>query len=74
MKGVVKFKWEGDAEHEAGFAIYETGISTYSLWFPDFRSARLVQTALTDAYQTGYKDGIRSAKFAAHSAISKLAE
>jgi len=70
MKDVVKFKWEGSVEDEAGLAIYETGLSTYSLRLPNLRAARLIHMAMSNVYREGYEDGAHKVKFTVRSALS----
>jgi hypothetical protein len=72
MKDLVKFRWEGSVDSEAGIAVYEIGKSSYSLRLPNFRSANLVHMALSDAYRAGHDDGVCSTKTAVQSALSKL--
>jgi hypothetical protein len=72
MKDAIKFRWEGSTEHEAGFAVYEFGTSSYTLHFHSLRSAILVRAALSDAYRVGHEDGVRRAEYAVQSALSKL--
>jgi len=70
MKDVVKFRWEGSVEDESGLAIYETGLSTYSLRLPNLRTARLIHMAMSNVYREGYEDGIHKVKSTVRSALS----
>jgi hypothetical protein len=72
MNNVVKFKWEGTVEDESGLATYEIGTSSYSVRFPALRSANLAHMAMSEAYQQGYEEGIRKAKFEVQAALSKI--
>jgi hypothetical protein len=72
MKDVVRFRWEGYQEHEAGFAFYEFGTSSYTMEFQSLRSAIMVRVALLEAYQAGYDDGVRRAEHEVQRALSKL--
>jgi hypothetical protein len=74
MNESVKFRWEGSQEHEAGFAFYEFGTSSYTIEFQSLRSAIMVRVALLDAYQAGYDDGVRRAEYAVQQALSKLTQ
>jgi hypothetical protein len=74
MKDAVKFRWEGSPEHESGLAVYEFNRSAYSLRLPNLRAASVVHIALSDAHRSGYESGVRSARVAVQSALSKLPE
>jgi hypothetical protein len=70
MNNIVKFKWSGDVDHEAGIAIFEIGATTYSLLLPNLRIANLMHMVLSDVYRQGCEDGI--AKAAVRSMLSKI--